>query len=156
MFAETPGSELDRLLPADFLPWFIDAVANHGPGDTVLVTGIPKGKSPFYTGMTFIGFAVFVRRHTHHFIGACFHLESTTNTTIGTGGDDRMFGLAVIDHRFFHQGRGRTGLHTGATRHAFGIEEILADTSRHLGLETATFDRQRECALDLIAGAHAT
>ena len=44
---------------------------------------IASGEAALNTGMTVIGLAVFVRRHTHNLIAFEFRLERTTDAAIG-------------------------------------------------------------------------
>ena len=61
-----PGrGEVYRLVPADFAPRRLDAVADHRVQDAVLVAGIAPGEPPLHAGMATIGLAVLVGRHAH-------------------------------------------------------------------------------------------
>jgi hypothetical protein len=102
-----------------------------------------------------VGLTVLVRNHAHQLVA--FHLgaERTAHAAIGTGGDHTAFRLTQLDHGFFHQGRGRAGLHTGAARHAFRVEEIFATGGGHAGFETTPGDGQCKGALGFFAGTHA-
>src|SRR5471032_1322590 len=119
--AEFAGGVGHRFVPADFLPRVVDVFADHRFGDAIRVGGVAPGKATFDAGMAVVGLTVFVRNHTHQFVA--FHLgaERAAHPAIGTSGDHAAFGLAEFDYAFFHQGRGRAGLHTGAAGHAFRI-----------------------------------
>ncbi len=67
-----------------------------------------------------------------------------------------MLGLADRYHRFFGQRRRRAGLHAGATGDAFGINETLVHARGDARAKTAALDGQREGALHLLTGIHAT
>src|SRR5690606_30960620 len=121
----------------------------------VLVAGIAIGEAALDAGMPAIGLAVLPRHHAHHFLAAHFRLERAADAAIGAGGDDGMLRLADLDDRLLGQRRRRASLHAGATGNAFGIEEMLMHARRHPALEAAAFDRQRERALHLFAGADA-
>src|SRR5690606_22637042 len=78
-----------------------------------------------------------------------------THAAIGACRDDRTLRRAQLDHRFFLQGRGRTGLHAGAAADAIRGQEVIARrTGADAAVETAALDGQRERALNLFAGAH--
>src|SRR5215475_563575 len=117
--------------------------------------GVAPGEAALDTGMAAIGLAVLVGHHAYDFLAAHFRLEGAADAAIGAGRHHRMLGLADLDHGFFGQGRGRTGLHAGAARDAFGAEETLAHSGRDAAVEAAAGDRQREGALHLFAGAYA-
>ena len=57
--------------------------------------------------------------------------------------------------RLFAERRGRAGLDAGAARDALGVEERLVLARDDARREAAAFDRERERALDFVAGAHA-
>src|SRR6185312_16467513 len=86
---------------------------------------------------------------------AHFRLEGAADAAIGAGGNDRMFGLADLDHGVFRQRRGRAGLHAGAAGDAFGTQEAFLHARRDAAVETTAGDRQREGALYFLAGADA-
>src|SRR5690606_17247077 len=72
----------------------------------------------------------------------------------GAGGDDAVVGLAAVDDRLLDEGRGRARLHAGAARDALGVEEV-GRPAGDLRAEAPAQHRQREGALDLLAGPHA-
>src|SRR5260370_10134877 len=91
--------------------------------------------------MTVIGVAVWIRNHPRNEVA--FHLgaERASDAAISAGGDDAVLGLAEIDHRFFHQRRGRTRLHACAARYAFRRgERLLLSRRNHRG-EAAPVER---------------
>ncbi len=116
---------------------------------------VAPGEPAFHTAVAVIGLAVFIRRHPDHLAALHFRLERTAHAAVGAGRDDLVIGLAVLDDALLHQRRRRAGLHAGAAGHALGIEEVFAHAGRDFGLESATFYRQREGALDFVAGAYA-
>ena len=119
------GGVVDRLVPAHFLPCVVDALADHRRGDAVLVGGIAEREAPLDAAVTVVGVAVLVRHQAHHLITLSLGLERAAHTTIRTGGDGALLGLAVFDHRLLHQRGSRAGLHAGAAAHAFGVHERL-------------------------------
>ena len=153
--AELAGGVVQGRLPAHLLPGLVDAGADHRRGDAVGVGGVAPGEAAFHAGMAHVRLAVLVRHHAHHFIALDLGLERTAHAAIGAGGGDALFRLAQFDDALFHQGRGRAGLHAGAAGHAVRVEEGLLDAGGDARIETTTRDRQREGALDFIAGAHA-
>ena len=66
-----------------------------------------------------------------------------------------MLGMPERNHGFLGERCGRAGLDAGAAGDAFGFHEGLALTRRDLGVKAAPLDGERQCALLLIAGAHA-
>src|SRR5262249_7110579 len=105
--------------------------------------------------MSAVGLAVLERNHAYHFLAAHLGLEGAADTAIGASGDDRMLGLADLDHGFFGERRGRAGLHAGAAGHTFGAEKAFAHARRDAAVESAARNRQRKGALHLLAGADA-
>ena len=153
---EPCGGEGQGLVPADFAPGFVDAVADHRLGDPVLVVGIAPREPALDAGMAAIGLAVLPRHHPHQLLAPHLRAEGAANAAIGAGGDDRAFGLADLLHGLLLQGRGRAGLHTRAAGHAFARQEIVASLSRaDLGGKAAPVNGQRQRALHFVAGAHA-
>src|SRR5690606_9417744 len=106
-FPEAPGAVLDRLVPADFLPRVVDALADHGIEHALLVRRITPGEAPLDTAVAMICLPVLVRRHADHLVALHFRLERTTDAAIGAGGQHAVLRLAVLDDRLFHQCRGR-------------------------------------------------
>jgi hypothetical protein len=145
----------DRLLPRHLAPRIGDLLADHRVEDALLVGRIAPGEAALDAGVAAIGLAVLPRNHANEFVAAHLGLEGAADAAIGAGRDDRMLGLADLDDGLFRQRRGRAGLHAGAAGNAFRIEEGLVHAGRDAAFEAATFDRQREGALHLFAGAHA-
>src|SRR5262249_39641845 len=112
-------------------------------------------KTALHTGVAAIRLAVLVRHHADEFFTAHFRLERAADAAIGAGGDNRVLGLADLDHLLLVQRRGRASLHAGAAGHAFGAEEAFLHARGHAAVETAAGDGQRKGALYLFAGAHA-
>src|SRR5262249_45628396 len=153
---ELGGDAADRVLPAHLAPRLVDALTHHRLQDALLVMGIAPGEAAFYAGMAAIGLAVLVGDHAHQLLAAHLGLEAAADTAIGAGRHYRMLWLADLDQAFLRQGRGRTGLHAGAARHALGAEEIVQRRAgRDFRIEAAVLDGEGEGALDLLAGAHA-
>src|SRR5450830_1673997 len=50
---ELTGRVVDGLVPAHFLPWVTDVLADHGLSSTVFVGGVAPGKAALDTGMAF-------------------------------------------------------------------------------------------------------
>ena len=123
---------IQRLIPAHFPPRIIDGCAEHGFGDAFLVGRIAPGEAAFHAGMAVIGLPVLVRRHPHHAVALKLGFEGAADAAISAGGDDGALRLSMLDHRFFDQRRGGTGLHTGAAGNAFGIEEVLIHAGRYM------------------------
>ena len=117
--------------------------------------GVTPGKAALHAGVAFVGLTVLVRHHAHDFVTLHLRLERATHAAIGAGGDLGVLGLAEMDDRLFLQRRGRASGHTGAARHALGVHERLVLSGRDTRFEAAPRDRQRECALRFLAGAHA-
>ncbi len=152
---ELRGDALDRHVPAHFAPGIGDLLADHRLQDAVAVLGVTPGEAALDAGMAVIGLAVLPRHHAHDLVAAHLRLEVAADAAIGAGGDDRMLRLAHLHHRFFHQRRGRAGLHAGAAGHAFAGQERLVHAGGDLGREAAALDGQREGALHFLAGPHA-
>ncbi len=146
----------EGFLPGDFPPRIADLFANHRVEDTISVGRISVSEAALDAGMATVCLSILPRHHAHQLFTTHFRLEGATDAAIGAGGDHRMFRLANLDHRFFGQRRGRTGLHAGTAGHAVGIEECLVRAGRYPAFKTAAFDREREGALHFLAGAHAT
>ena len=144
----------DRFVPGHFLPGIADLGADHWLGDAVRMRGIPEGEAALDAGMPAIGLAVLVRHHAHDFRAFHFRAERAAHAAIGAGGDDAVVGLTLVDDRFFHQRRGRAGLHAGAAGHAFRIHEGLALAGRDHGRKSAPVDGQRKSTLGFLAGTH--
>src|SRR6185437_11319585 len=152
---ELGGGEIEGFVPGDFAPGVLDSLADHRLEDTFLVGGVAPGEAALDAGMAAIGLAVLVGNHAHDFLAAHFRLEGAADAAIGAGGNDRMFGLADLDHGVFRQRRGRAGLHAGAAGDAFGTQEAFLHARRDAAVETTAGDRQREGALYFLAGADA-
>lgn len=103
-----------------------------------------------------VGLAVVVRCHANDLVTPHFCNKRATNAAISARGLDAVLRQPMIDDAFFHQSCGRTSLYACATGNALGVEKVLADSGRHLGVEATTFNRQCERALNLVTGAHAT
>ena len=89
------------------------------------------------------------------FFAAHLGFERAADAAVGAGRDDRVLGLADVDHGLLDQGRRRASLHAGAARDAFGREELFIHAGRDVRGKAATVDRQRERALHFFAGANA-
>src|SRR5450830_872683 len=57
--AELAGRVADGLVPADLLPGVVDALADHGRGDAVLVGGIAPGKAALDAGVASLAWPSF-------------------------------------------------------------------------------------------------
>ncbi len=152
---ELRSSVIDRLVPGHFAPGIADLAADHRLLDAVRVRGITERKAALDAGMTAIGLAFLVRHHAHDFRTLHLCAEGTTHAAVGAGGNDSVIRLSLFDDGFFHQGRGRAGLHAGAAGNAFRFHERLVFTRRDHGSETPAVDGQRKGALHFLAGAHA-
>ena len=67
-----------------------------------------------------------------------------------------MLRNASIDDSFFHQGRSRTGLHTGTARDTFRIHKRIVLAGHDYRVKASPFNGQRKGALHFGTGAHAT
>ena len=105
--------------------------------------------------MAAIGLAVLVGQHAHDLFAAHLGLEGAADAAIGASGDHGVLGRPDLDHRFLVQRRSRAGLHAGAARHAFKLEERPGLARRDEQLKAAPGDGQRESALHLLACPHA-
>ena len=114
---------------------------------------IAVGKAALDAGMAVIGLAILVGHHTNEFVAAHFRFEGAADAAISACRYDRMFGLANCDHRLLKQAARRAGLHAGAARDAFGLEEGVCLARHHAACEAAPLDRQRDCPLDFVTGA---
>ena len=117
--------------------------------------GVAVGEAALDAGVAAVGLAVFPGHHAHDFFAAHFSLERAANAAIGAGRDGGMLGLADFDQRFFGERRGRAGLHAGAARDAFRIQELFVHAGRNAAVEATAGNRQRERALNFFAGADA-
>ena len=144
---------VDRLVPADLLPWVGDVFANHRLGDAVLVSGIAPSKTTFHTRVAFVGFAIFPRHHAHHRIAFHFGFEAATHAAVSASGDQAVLGLTQFNHRLFLQSGGRTSFHTSAAGHAFAVHEGLVLTGRDTAFKATARDGQRKRALGFFTRA---
>src|SRR5690606_29804333 len=119
--AELGGRILEGLLPADLAPGIRDALADHRPGDAVLVRGIAVGEAALHAGMATVGTAVTVGDHAHHFLALHLGDEGAAHAAVGAGGLHRVGGLADGLHGLLGQRAGRAALHAGAAGHALGL-----------------------------------
>ena len=149
------GRVRDRLLPGHLAPGIADLGADHGLHDAVRVGGVADGKPALDARMPVVGMAVLVRDHAHHFLALHLCPERAAHAAIGAGGHHAVLGLALGDQAVFREGRGRTGLHAGAAGHALGIHEADVLARRHLRVEAAALNGQRQGALLFVAGPHA-
>src|SRR5690606_20367615 len=148
--------EADCLVPAYLAPRLVDRLADHRAQDAVLVGRIAPGETALHAGMAAVRLAPLVGLHADEFIAAQFGLERAADPAIGAGGDDAPLGQAHLGHGFLLQAAGRADLDAGATGHAVGGEVVVKTGSgRHPAVEAPPLDRQREGALDFVAGAHA-
>ena len=145
---------LKRLIPRDFPPGIVDALADHRPEDAVLVRRIAVSEASLDARMALVRLASLIGDHAQDFIAFQFRLEGAADPAVGACRHHAALGRALVDDRFFVERRGRTGLHAGAARDTFGREEVAAAGS-DLRIETATENSKREGALHLLAGAHA-
>ena len=143
---------IDGLLPGDFLPGIGDPLADHRLGDAVLVGGITKGKTALNAGVTVVGMAILVRHHAHDLGPLHLGLERAADSAVGTGGNDAVLGLPLLNDGLLHKGCCGTCLDAGPAGDALRIHEILILTRRDLGIESAAIDGQRESALHFLAG----
>ena len=153
--AELAGGVAQGLVPAHLAPRVGDPVADHRPGQAVLVRRVAPGEAALDAAVALVGLAVLPRRHAHDLRALHLGLERAAHAAVGAGGDDAVLGLAEFDHRLLGQRRGRAGLHAGAAGDALALHERLVHARRDPRLEAAARDRQRERALHLLAGAHA-
>ena len=103
-----------RLIPGHLFPRLINRVPDHGFGHTVFVRRVAKGKAPLNAGVSFVGFAVFPRRHSNHFLTAHLGLESAAHAAVSTGSRDGVLGNALFNNTVLGQRRRRTGRNTRA------------------------------------------
>src|ERR1700722_2304080 len=145
----------DRVVPGDFAPGILDPLADHWLQNTVLVGRIAIGEPALDAGMPLVRLAGLVGDHAQDFVALELRLEGAADAAIGAGRHDCALWCPLFDNQLFVERRGRARLHAGATRHAFGRQEVDAARS-NLRVESAAENRQRERALNLLAGAHAT
>ena len=152
---EPLGGVVDRFVPRDALPRVGDLLADYRCRDAILVRRIAERETALDARVTLVGATILVGHHAHDFFAPHLGLERAADAAIGAGRDDRVLGLAHIDHGLLDQGRCRTSLHAGAARHAFGRQERFVHAGRDVRGKAATVDRQRERALNFFAGAYA-
>src|SRR5690606_13618333 len=128
------------VFPRHLAPWLVDAVTHHGLEHALLVCGVTPRKAAFNAGMPAIGLAVFPGHHAHDCLPLHLGTEAAAHATIGTSRENGVLGLSELDDRFFLQGSGWAGLHTGATRHAFALQKWLVLTCGNAGIKSATCD----------------
>src|SRR5690606_1516424 len=121
-----------------------------------LVSGVAVGETTLDARVAAVRLAVLPRHHAHDFLAAHLCLEGAADATVGAGGNDGVLGLTDLDHALFDQRRRRACLDAGAAGHAFALQEVLVHAPRDAAVEPAARDRQREGALHLFTGAHAT
>ena len=151
-FGETFSQIIIHLVPGNRfqLPVF----ANHGMTQAVGVFVKCKGIAPFQTGVAGIDFGVVGRLYAQHFVAADFHFQVAAHAAVGTHRAHFFlrpyrFGLVNIA-----DGGGRTGLRTGAARHAVGIEKRGVHAFDDLAVEAAIGHAEHQLSLHLVAGAH--
>ena len=149
------GGIVDRLVPRDFAPGVVDAIADHRCGDAVFVGRVAEGEAALNAGVALVCLAVFVGCHTHHLIALHLGFKGTANAAVGAGSGDRVFGFSCVDNAFFGECRGRADVHAGATRYAFRVHESVGLTGADLGLKATAVYGQCKGALNLFTGAYA-
>src|SRR5215831_20621516 len=105
--------------------------------------------------MAAVRLAVLVRHHAHDLIAPHLGLKRTTDATVSASRQHRMLWCADLNYGFLVERCGWASLHAGATRDTFRTEEVFLHSRRHDRIKAAAGNRQRKCALDLLAGAHA-
>ena len=149
----------DRLVPRDLAPLVVDRVAHHRRQLAVLVGGVAVGEAALHAAVALVGAAVLRGHHPHDLrvVALALHLgaERAADTAVGAGRLDRAGRHAELDDRVLLQRGGRAGLHAGAARDALGAEEVGA-TGADLRVEAAALDGERERALDVGTGPHAS
>ncbi len=113
-------------------------------------------EAPLDAGMAVVRMAVLVRHHAHELLALHLGAERAADAAVRAGRDRAALRRAFLEQRFLDQRAGRTRLHAGAARNAFGIHERIVLARGDLRQEAAAFDGQRERALLLVARAHAT
>src|SRR5262249_1024340 len=151
---ELGGRVADRLLPAHLAPRIVDAGADHGLGDPVLVGRIAPGEAALDAGVALVGLAVLPRHHAHDLSALHLRLETGAHAAVGAGGEHAVLRLAQLDHGLVLQRRRGTGLDAGAAADALALHEGLVLAGRNARREAAAADGQREGALLLLAGPH--
>ena len=146
----------DGFVPLDLAPLVGDVLAHHRLHDPVRVSGVTESEATLDAGVAFVGAAVLVRNHAHQLVAAQLCFERATDTAVRASGDDRSVRHPEVDDTALLQGCRGARLHTCATGDAVGRHESLADTGGNLGVEAAALDREREGALYLVAGTHAS
>ena len=155
--AQLRGGIFQRLFPAHFAPWLVDALANHRRGDPVLVIGIAPGEAPLDARVPVIGLAFLPRHHAHQLLALHFGAERTADSAIGASRDYRALRLAHLLDGLFHERGRRAGLNAGAAGYAFGGKERVHRLARaDLRCEAAPVHSQRQRALHFVAGPHAS
>ena len=96
------GRVINRLFPANRLPFVLDTFSYHGCGDSVLMGSIAPGKAPFNTRVTVISAAVFIRHHAHHFFAFHFRVKGTAHTAISTSSGHTVLRHTVVNDGFFN------------------------------------------------------
>src|SRR5690606_37481477 len=152
---EFGGGMVDGLVPADLAPRLVDAGADHGLGDAVLVGGVAPREASFDAGVAAVGLAVLPGHHAHDLIAFHFGLEGAAHAAVCARGDYGVLGLAHHDDGFLDQrGRGAR-LHAGAAGHAVAVEEGVVLACGDARGEALAVDGERERALDFVTGAYA-
>ena len=154
--AQPVGGVRDRLVPRHDSPLVVDRLAHHRLEHTVVVRGVAPGEATLHARVTLVGATVLVRHHAHHLLALHLGLERAADAAVGAGGDDRPARLTHLDDRLLGERRRGAHLHAGAARHAVGLEERAAGAGGDTRAEAATLDGERERALDVFAGPHAT
>ena len=146
----------DGFVPAHLAPFVGDALADHRLRHAIRVRGIAVRETALYAGMTLVRAAVAVRHHARHRAVGDLRDERTAHAAVRTRGGDRLLRQAGGDDRLLHQCARGTGLDARAAGHALGFEEWLLLRGGNARFDAPPFDGQRERALRVFAGAHAT
>ena len=121
-----------------------------------MVRGVAPGEAALDAGVALVGAAVLVRHHPHDLVAAQLGLERAADAAVGAGGQHRAGGHARARRRCFSCSAVVGQACTQAPHETHSeLMNGLAGAGRHLRVEAAALDGQRERALDLVAGAHA-
>ena len=142
-------------MPADCTPRVCDGVADHRGEHTLLVGRVAPSEAALHARMAFVGATVLVGHHPDYLVSPHLGLERAADAAVRTGRDHASARHAQGDDRLLFERRGRARLYACAAGDALGAEEA-AGTRRDLRGEATACNCQRESALGLLAGAHAT
>ena len=145
----------DRDLPAHGQPRVRDPASDHRRRDAIGVGRVSVGEAALDAGVTRVRAALAVRHHPHHGLTLDLCIQRAAHAAIAAGGRHGAVGLPGRGQRLLGEGRRRASLDARAAGDAFGCQERLVLARDNPRIEAATFHRERERALGLVAGAYA-